>query len=92
MKPQSLIILTSYLFSLFTGNSQINNLSKNVKNSIVFHAGTKVDGGIKTNGGRVIALTSFGGNIKESLAKSFESAEIISFENKYYRNDIGFDL
>jgi hypothetical protein len=34
MKPQSLIILTSYLFSFFTGNSQINNLSKNVKNSI----------------------------------------------------------
>jgi len=65
---------------------------ENVKNSIVFHAGTKLDGGIKTNGGRVIALTSFGKNIKESLSKSFESAEIISFENKYYRKDIGFDL
>ncbi len=65
---------------------------ESVDNSLVFHAGTKDDGLIKTNGGRVIALTSFGKDIKSALVKSFESAERISFEGKYYRKDIGFDL
>ena len=65
---------------------------ESVENSLVFHAGTKEEGLIKTNGGRVIALTSFGNDIKSALAKSFESAEQISFEGKYYRKDIGFDL
>ena len=64
-----------------------------VDKSIVFHAGTKNDNGtVKTNGGRVIALTSFGETIEEALEKSFNSAEKISFEGKYYRKDIGFDL
>jgi phosphoribosylamine--glycine ligase len=66
---------------------------ENVEDSIVFHAGTNNDNGtIKTNGGRVIALTSFGENIEKALSKSFESAEKISFNGKYYRKDIGFDL
>lgn len=64
-----------------------------VEGSIVFHAGTKNDNGtIKTNGGRVIALTSFGETMEEALIKSFNSAEKIVFEGKYYRKDIGFDL
>jgi len=64
-----------------------------VKESIVFHAGTKNDNGtVKTNGGRVIALTSFGETMEDALLKSFESAEEIVFEGKYYRKDIGFDL
>ena len=63
-----------------------------VENSIVFHAGTKNDGCFKTNGGRVISLTSFGENMQAALGKSFESAERIYFEGKYYRKDIGFDL
>tara|TARA_B100001142_G_scaffold328303_1_gene388067 strand:+ start:389 stop:1654 length:1266 start_codon:yes stop_codon:yes gene_type:complete len=63
-----------------------------VENSLVFHAGTKNNGCIRTNGGRVIALTSFGETIKIALENSFESAEKISFEGKYYRKDIGFDL
>lgn len=64
-----------------------------VDKSIVFHAGTKNDNGtVKTNGGRVIALTSFGETMEEALHKSFNSAEKISFEDKYYRKDIGFDL
>ena len=50
------------------------------------------DGAIKTNGGRVISLTSFGKNIKTALEKSYESADKILFEGKYYRKDIGFDL
>jgi phosphoribosylamine--glycine ligase len=65
---------------------------ESVEDSIVFHAGTKNDGSVKTNGGRVIALTSFGEDIENALTKSFESAEKISFEGKYYRKDIGFDL
>jgi len=63
-----------------------------VKESIVFHAGTKNDLGLKTNGGRVLALTSFGEDIEDALSKSFESAEKISFEGKNYRKDIGYDL
>ena len=64
-----------------------------VEESIVFHAGTKNNNGtVKTNGGRVIALTSFGETIEEALEKSFNNAEKISFEGKYYRKDIGFDL
>ena len=64
-----------------------------VEESIVFHAGTKNDNGaIITNGGRVIALTSFGEDIESALSKSFASAEKISFEGRYYRKDIGFDL
>ena len=64
-----------------------------IKESIVFHAGTKKENEqLKTSGGRVIALTSFGENIEEALTKSFASAEKISFKGKYYRKDIGFDL
>jgi len=66
---------------------------KLVEKSLVFHAGTRNDNGIIiTNGGRVIALTSFGEDIETALSKSFASAEEISFEGRYYRKDIGFDL
>ena len=66
---------------------------KGLENSIVFHAGTteKADE-IVTNGGRVIAISSYGKNKDEALAQSFKNAEIINFEGKYYRKDIGFDL
>lgn len=67
--------------------------TEDIKESIVFHAGTKNENEqLRTSGGRVIALTSFGGNIEEALTKSFASAEKISFKGKYYRKDIGFDL
>lgn len=70
----------------------ITGLEK-VENGMVFHAGTKDDGDkIVTNGGRVLALTSFGRNIEDATTKAFANAELIEFEGKNYRKDIGLDL
>jgi phosphoribosylamine--glycine ligase len=64
-----------------------------VKNSLVFHAGTIAKNDkIVSNGGRVIAVTSFGETVDEALQQSYNSIENIHFENMYYRKDIGFDL
>lgn len=61
--------------------------------SLIFHAGTiKKEDKIVTNGGRVIAVTSYGSNFKEALATSYKSLKQFEFEGKNYRNDIGFDL
>ena len=66
---------------------------EDIRDCIPFHAGTKEEAeSILTNGGRVIALTALGDNYKDALALSYENTERISFENKYYRKDIGFDL
>lgn len=64
-----------------------------VTDSIIFHAGTATDGeAVKTSGGRILALTSFGKNINEALGKSYKNARLIKFDKKYYRKDIGNDL
>ena len=64
-----------------------------IDGSIVFHAGTKVQGDeIVTSGGRVMAITSFGNNIEEALTKSYQNIEKIHFEKMNFRSDIGFDL
>lgn len=66
---------------------------ENVEGSIAFHAGTALkDGQVVSNGGRVIAVTSYGENFEEAIAKSYENIEKIQFDNMYYRKDIGFDL
>ncbi len=71
---------------------EISNL-EDVRDSIIFHAGTKTSGSkIVTNGGRVIATTAFGSSLHEALAKSNEAADVISFSGKYFRKDIGNDL
>lgn len=64
-----------------------------VSDSILFHAGTTLtEKGVCTSGGRVIAVTSFGNTLQEALTKSYENVKKISFENMYFRSDIGFDL
>ncbi len=71
----------------------INGIDK-VEGSIVFHAGTKLnaEGQVVTNGGRVIAVSSYGKDKAEALAKSFAEAQKIEFTDKYFRHDIGLDL
>ena len=70
----------------------ITGLDK-VEGSMVFHAGTALtDGQVVTNGGRVIAVSSYGKNKEEALDKSFKEAQKIAFTDKYFRRDIGFDL
>lgn len=64
-----------------------------VEGSIVFHAGTsEKDEQIITSGGRVMAISSYGNDKDEALAKSFANAQKINYEGKYFRRDIGFDL
>jgi phosphoribosylamine---glycine ligase len=71
---------------------EIANLDK-TQDSILFHAGTSLkDNKVFTNGGRVLAISSLGSTLDEALIKSYRAAEIITFEKKYYRGDLGFDL
>ncbi|NDV42152.1 phosphoribosylamine--glycine ligase [Flagellimonas sediminis] len=67
--------------------------AENIEGSLVFHAGTKLqEGKVVTNGGRVIAITSFGKDFKEALKTSYQNMEKLHFDGMYYRKDLGFDL
>ncbi|MBS2098330.1 phosphoribosylamine--glycine ligase [Carboxylicivirga linearis] len=71
---------------------EITDLEK-ITEGLVFHAGTtEKDGKVVTAGGRVIALTAYGKDKDDALAQSFKNAQIVKFEGKYFRSDIGFDL
>jgi phosphoribosylamine--glycine ligase len=73
-------------------SKEITGLSE-IEDSLVFHAGTtEKDGKVVTNGGRVIAVTSFGKDYQEALKKSYQNVDKLHFDKIYYRKDLGFDL
>ena len=64
-----------------------------VEGSVVFHAGTKLEGEkIVSNGGRVLAVSSIANSMEEALALSYKNTGKIFFDKMYYRTDLGFDL
>ena len=64
-----------------------------IDGSIAFHAGTKQIGDdVCSDGGRVIAVSSYGKNMKEALSCSYKNAQLINFDGMYFRKDLGFDL
>ncbi|WP_412464812.1 phosphoribosylamine--glycine ligase [Flavobacterium mekongense] len=66
---------------------------ENITDSLVFHAGTKQENGqVVTNGGRVLAVTSFGDSFQEAIKKSYQNIDKLHFDKMYFRKDIGFDL
>ncbi len=89
----STVMLVSGGYPLaYEKNIPIHGLD-NVHQSLVFHAGTKSQNNIVlTNGGRVLAITSFGDTISKATEKSYKEINKISFEGIYFRKDIGFDL
>jgi phosphoribosylamine--glycine ligase len=71
---------------------EITGLEK-IEDSIAFHAGTKLENGkVVTNGGRVIAVTSFGESFQEAIKKSYQNIDKLNFDKMYFRKDIGLDL
>ena len=71
---------------------EISGLDK-VEGSLVFHAGTKLENGkVVTNGGRVLAITSFGNDFQDAIKKSYQNIDKLHFDKMYFRKDIGFDL
>ena len=73
-------------------DKEITGLDK-VSESIIFHAGTKlINNNVVSNGGRVVALTSYGNSLNEALQRSYKSIKGINFDKMNFRKDIGFDL
>ena len=76
----------------YTKGMPISGL-ETVTDSLVFHAGTALkDGQVVSNGGRVLAVTSYGNSFQEALKKSYQNIDKLHFDTMYYRKDIGFDL
>jgi phosphoribosylamine--glycine ligase len=66
---------------------------ENIEDSIVFHAGTKLDNGnVVSNGGRVLTVTSYGNDFEEAIKKSYQNIDKLNFDKMYFRKDIGNDL
>jgi phosphoribosylamine--glycine ligase len=66
---------------------------ENVRDAILFHAGTKREGDeVKTNGGRVIAVSAYGTDVNSAVTRALSQAALINFEGKNFRSDIGADL
>ncbi|PRY16342.1 phosphoribosylamine--glycine ligase [Pontibacter ummariensis] len=77
----------------FEKGKEISGLAQVPKDVLVFHAGTKeLNGKLLNNGGRVIAVTALADTMDEALAKANAAAEAITWDDRYYRRDIGFDL
>ncbi len=80
----------------YPGNYEKGNKIKHlgtVEDSVIFHAGTKLEGDmVLTNGGRVLAVSSLADSMDEALALSYKNADKIFFDSMYYRTDLGFDL
>ena len=88
-----LYILKCYLKYIDTEKGkEIFGLDK-MEDSLVYHAGTKIENGkLVTNGGRVLAITSFGNDFQEAIKKSYQNIEKLHFDKMYFRKDIGNDL
>jgi len=77
----------------FEKGKEITGLDQSAENVIIFHGGTRLENGkTVTSGGRVIAITGLGEDIKKALTAAYSQAEKISFDKKYYRKDLGEDL
>jgi phosphoribosylamine---glycine ligase len=77
---------------IFEKGKEITGIDS-VEDSLVFHAGTKLqNNNVVSNGGRVLAVTSYGNNFEEAIKKSYQNIEKLHFDKMYYRKDIGFDL
>ena len=87
------VVLASGGYPLSYEKGKPISLVETTDDQIIFHAGTKRENrNILTSGGRVLTLTSFGKNLEEALKKSYQLAELVDFQKKYYRKDIGFDV
>jgi phosphoribosylamine--glycine ligase len=72
---------------------EITGMRSTDEDTYLFHAGTKqVDGKIVTNGGRVVCATALGDTLDDAMDKSKELVELVHFEGKYFRRDIGFEF
>ena len=88
----SVMLVSAGYPEAYKKNKEITGCELN-EDSILFHAGTiETDGKVLTNGGRVLAISSYGNSLNEALKKSYNIAERIDFEGKTYRKDLGFDL
>lgn len=87
------IMLVSGGYPEFFEKEKIISGLENIQDSIVFHAGTKLDNGnVVTNGGRVLTVTSYGNDFQEAIKKSYQNVDKLHFDKMYFRKDIGFDL